>query len=703
MASNITPISRRAVAEALPAYPGLDAVGTQEHLTLARLWRSVRRHKWLIMLLAILGAVVGTYKALSATPMYQATVTLAVEPERANLASITGPVVMVPSFRFYETQTALIRSRAIAARVVERLRLVDRDPLTRPPAARREYQPLRLLEQRLDEWKRLARERIWPGGTEAAADPATPAMSPQQRGARALALTGTIQGGLDVRGSQNTQIMSITYRADDPEFAAEVANAVARAYIDFRLESRLDRVQHASSWLTEQLDELRQKVASSEAELTAFQSQERLMMDSDNLEAFDDSRLQSLNAAVIAAQQRYNELSKRYGPKHPKMIAATAALRDVRGRLQQESDILLASKEKKSRLTQLEREAATNRTLYETFLTRFKEAGVSQDPKFNSARIVDAALVPGAPYAPDEIRIIGQWLLIGLLGGIATALAREYLDRTFKAPAQVEEKLGMPVLAAVPLLQRRELTRARKGRSTSSDAERFYFHANRSSFAESINHVRTSVLYSNVDKPPGVVLVTSATQGEGKTTLATNLSAAFAQLDDTLLIDADLRKPRLAHLSGRHGNPGLVEFVAGSNALDECLYKDRDCDRLSILHAGAVPPNPLELVSSKRLADALAEMRGRFAHIVIDTAPVLPVSDAVVLAHLADTVLLVLKADSTTQATAQEMLTRLEQARIETLGIVLSQVDRRKAYYYDASDYYSRYYAYAERKQARAS
>ncbi len=116
-----------------------------------------------------------------------------------------------------------------------------------------------------------------------------------------------------------------------------------------------------------------------------------------------------------------------------------------------------------------------------------------------------------------------------------------------------------------------------------------------------------------------------------------------------------------------------------------------------------MPPNPLELLSSKRLGDALTELRSRFAHIVIDTAPVLPVSDAVVLAHLADTVLLVLKADSTTKATAQETLTRMEQARIEPLGIVLSQVDRRKAYYYDASDYYSRYYAYAERKQARAS
>ncbi len=706
MAANVKPISSaRTLVEAPAAWPApapwlAPETGERDGITLSGLWRSLRRHKWLVILIAVLGVLVGVYKALSATPMYRAAVTLSVEPDRPNLASISGPVVMVPSYRFYETQAELIKSRVVAERVVDRLQLVDRQPLFNPPSSRRELPVLALIEKRAAEIEMLVRSRLSWAPDAGAAGGSGPPASEAQRSAHRLSLARMIQGNISVVGSQNTQLLEVGYRSPDPVFSADVANAAADAYIEFGLAARLDRAERASAWLTEQIEDLRQKVASSEAALQAFQAQERLI-DSQDIDQLADSRLQLLNDNVLSAQTHYNDLAKRYGPKHPKMIEALAKLRDAKQRLARESADVVDTKEKQFQLAKLERDVATNRQLYDLFLTRFKEADSAQDPKLSSARVVDAALVPQLPYEPDEPRIITEWLLIGLMVGLLLALTREYLDRTLKTPSQVEEKLGVPTLAAVPLLHRKDLGKVQLSPTRDGQAEHFYLHDNRSSFAEAINHVRTSVLYSNVDEPPQVVLVSSALQGEGKTTLAANLAVAFAQLGDTLLIDADLRKPRLAALSGLKGSAGLVEFVAGTGELDDCIITDERCPQLCLLHAGVVPPNPLELLSSKRLEHALGQLRARFSYIIVDTAPVLPVSDAVVLGHLADTMLLVLHAGKTTQSTAREMLTRLEQARIEPLGIVLSQVDHRKsAYYYEGSEYYKRYYTYADSKLA---
>ncbi len=657
-------------------------------LQLYEYWRVLRKHRLLILLTVVLGLVVGVWVALTRVPVYRAQATLVIEPEQANLTSVEGAVIFAgPSWRFYETQHQLLKSRLVAQRAAANL-----------PDSVRPANGAGGARSGPEQWWAEIRDLLSPGVGSRQSDAAV--RRDAQRTTDALA--AAIQQGVRVKGDDNSELVVVSYESPDPKFAAAAANAVVDAYIETGLESRLDKVKRASSWLTERIEDLRQKVVESEAALQAFQDKEG-MIDLKSREELTSSKLGILNQEYVAAQRRYSELAKRYGPKHPKIIAARADLGAARKRLDSESRQVVQTQKKEFELAKLEREVATNRELYEMFLTRFKETDLSTDYTLSNARVVDPARVPIHPYKPDKAAIVGIWFVIGTIVGVLIAFLREYTDNTFSSTDKVEEKLRLPVLGVVPLLKLKGRNKKREPASELSIPERHYIHNSQSSFAEAINHIRTGVTYSNVDAPPRVVLISSAVQGEGKTTLATNLALSYAQLGPTLLIDADLRKPRVAQVTGVQQGVGLVDYVAGAEPLSECVISDPDCANLVILKSGTVPPNPLELLSSQKLKAILAELPKKFDHIVIDTAPVLPVSDAIVLGHIADAVLMVVQSERTTLKMVQDALRRLEGANINPLGIVLSQVKhRRTPYYYDGRYRYSYsgYYGRAIAKKA---
>jgi capsular exopolysaccharide synthesis family protein len=206
-------------------------------------------------------------------------------------------------------------------------------------------------------------------------------------------------------------------------------------------------------------------------------------------------------------------------------------------------------------------------------------------------------------------------------------------------------------------------------------------------------------MYSNVDNPPQVLVITSSVQSEGKTTLASNLALSYAQLGPTLLIDADLRRPRIKHIIESQGNKGLVDVVAGLASYDEAIHKDKAQPNLSILNAGTTPPNPLELLASERFALILGELRSRFTYIIIDTAPVLPASDAVVLGRLCDALVMVIQSDRTTHHMARDAVKRLNASKVGVDGLVLTQTNIKKGNPYQYGGYYGYgAYAYVEDK-----
>lgn len=698
-------------------------------------WRLVLRNRWSILGITGAAILIGALLAFSATQVYNASATLLVEPAQAKVVNLQPLDGAPPLALFYETQYEIIRSRAIAETVVDKLALTENAIFWG------------------GEGGALSAARSWLGALFSAADDAP---DPTLRRNAAIE---KVRKHLSVRGGQKSQIVVVSYESTDAALAAQIANAVAEAYSDYGMESRLAKVKEASSWLGERLTALRSQLSQSESALAEYQSRES-MVDTENRRHMINARIVSLTGELVKAQtersaahiryeqvqrlieegrgyegvapvlgnklidqlwvehgalkQKFSELSERYGDKHPKIIAAKADLEEADRRLEREVrqavnsirkefEAARAREDEANRqleeqqaemrglagkgfdLAKLEREVEANRQLYDTFLARFKEVDNAGDMSATTARVIDPARPPAAPFKPDKKRILFVSLMLGLLAGIGVALLRERFDNTFKRNEDVEGRLMLPVLAHLTLLE----TSGGKAVVPERDA---LVHPH-STFAEAVNNVRTGVLFANREQPVRTLMITSAMPAEGKTTLAFNLAIAFSRLGRTLLIDGDMRKPAIQRVAKLPPGPGFSEWLMGTHPAEACYRQDKKCDDLFIMPTGKIPANPLELLSSAAFAAAFADLKRQFQYVVIDMAPVLPVSDPIVVGNLVDAVLFSIKFDATTYPVAQEAVKRLRANNIEPAGVVMSLVDIRKLQSYYGQHYYGGYYA----------
>ncbi len=439
--------------------------------------------------------------------------------------------------------------------------------------------------------------------------------------------------------------------------------------------------------------------------------------------------VEDLLREVTKASRRVNELnelySKRYRDTHPEMIVAKSDLEAVNQRLKLEMQKYVNNikkdyqattaheKQLKSlirkqkgelsdlkgvsfELAQLERNMENDRKIYENFLSRFQEANISEEYDASNIRIVDSASVPSQPTKPRKRLIVLISGVLGLFLGLMLAFLREALDNTFKTTDNIEEKLGIPSLG---------LTAMVKAGRKSVIPERQFVSDPRSQFSENINNIRTGLLFSNIDHPPQVTLVTSATGAEGKSTLAANLAASLGQLDNTLLLEVDLRKPSLANTLKITRAPGLSDLVANQAAWDQIAISKvgkEDSDFYAVT-CGTLPPNPLELISSQHFQQILEKLKARFKYIVLDAPPILAVSDAAVLGQLSDSVIMAVKAESTTIKMAQEAVSRLKKSNVHVTGAVLTQAEPRRMSYYGGHYYHASYYGYKDPETGKAA
>lgn len=651
-------------------------------VTLGGFIQTAKDNRWSIILIMLLGGVAGVFKAVSETPVYQASLTMAVEP--SNSRNSTQSLFDPYAYRFYETQYELLKSRSVAERVVDEMNLVERDDVHKlliPPST------LRSLASEL--------ERITGLSLIDDEQPVTKKsrLSSQEIQRKRAWLTQVVQGGVNVSGGSKTNLVEVKFNSINPVFAAEIANGLVAAYIEEGLDSQLNRSQQTTRWFSQRIDDLRVSLDESQARLQQFLVDENLL-DTSRTEKITTAELQSLNSEYIAARANLDEVAKRYGARHPKLREARAEVNASRTRLDLASKAVSSNRDKQVQLELLEREVNRNNDFYEAFLSKFKEADLSSSgTQVASARIIDRALPPGGPIYPQKQRIIFIWTLGGLFFGLALAFLREQLDSTFKSGRMVEEKLGIPLFGVV--------------QSMGEDligVERHYLENTRSVFSEAINHIRTGVMYSNIDNPPQILVVTSSVQSEGKTTLASNLALSYAQLGRTLLIDADLRRPRIKHIIETQATAGLVEYVAGVANFAQCVMRDQDHKNLYVLNSGTTPPNPLELLSSDKFEQMLTELRKKFTYIVIDTAPVLPASDAVVLGRLCDSLLMAIQSDRTTHHMARDAIKRLNASKVSVAGLILTQANIKKGNPYQYGGYYGYgAYAYTEDNQKAKS
>jgi capsular exopolysaccharide synthesis family protein len=253
----------------------------------------------------------------------------------------------------------------------------------------------------------------------------------------------------------------------------------------------------------------------------------------------------------------------------------------------------------------------------------------------------------------------------------------DILDNTVKSPDDVQDKLHAPLLGTLP-----KMKVDKKGEFDQ------YWQNPQGLYAEALRTLRTGVVLSGLDTPAKIIVVTSTVPGEGKSTVALNLGAALAQMENTLVIGADLRRPSLAKKCGLAANhSGLTHFVAGTVTLDDCIEHLPELN-LYVMPAGIIPPNPLEIISSRKFVQALKYLRERFDRIVIDSAPVQAVSDALILATNADSVIYVVKADSTSATQAQKGIASVVGSNEPLTGVVLNMFDPKKSHGYFGSKYY---------------
>jgi capsular exopolysaccharide synthesis family protein len=354
----------------------------------------------------------------------------------------------------------------------------------------------------------------------------------------------------------------------------------------------------------------------------------------------------------------------------------------------------------------LKRDADSVKQLYDSLLQRQKEASVSASLRATNIRIVDPAEVPERPVKPRKALNLALGALMGMVFGVGLAFFQEYLDNSLKSPDDVTRFLNLPTLGTIPNLQSLSEKHSygsgygygtkNPAKEVSKTAEKVSLelisHGSPSSLmAEAYRSARTSMLLSSADHPPQVVLITSAVPSEGKTVTAINTAISLTQTGKrVVLIDADMRKPRVHSVFALGNAMGLSSFLTGSAVLKDVLHES-SVPNLFVLPCGIIPPNPGELILSTRFTQLMQVLRQYFDYVVIDSPPVANVSDARVLASSADAAILVVKAFSTSQHLAQRAADLLRQSRIRNIGVILNDLDvhARTGYY---SSYSGRYY-----------
>ncbi len=731
-------LSERAVA-GMPMRQAIVSPDT-ETLDLVEYWRTLTKRKWSILSLVLLIAILATLIVFSIRPSYRSTAMIMIEQGKSKVISIEEVYGGIGGNReYYQTQVEIIKSHDLARKVVQKLDITnhpDYDPRQKAPILGINLRSLSPFADKVtptseDILKQVVIKFSNDLQVQAVRNSQLVQISFVSHDKELAAKVPNTLAELYIESDLEAKV-AMTQKAGAwlTERLGELRkklDASEQALQDYRERERivdakgvaLSGAARALEEATKGLVEARAKRAEAENLYNQIQGvkQARGTVSYESIPAvLRHPLVQKFKELEAEAERKLSDASQRYGPEHPRMVQANAELaaaqENTRRQIQavvtgvtKEYEVARANElaveralgqskaeiqgmnRKEFQLGVLEREAQANRQLYDMFVTRFKETNVAGDLQSTVARVVDPAILPGSPYAPKKLQIVSISAAVALLIGILLALLLDRINNTLNSTQDVEKRLGLPVLGVLQKI---------KGFSKKGfKSELAFFNDSQSVFSEAIRTVRTGVLMSSLDSQHKVLVVTSTVPEEGKTTVSFNLSCALAQVKKVLLIDADLRRPKIGRLLDRDKDaPGLSNMVAGTATPSQAIYFDEKAG-FHILSAGTVPPNPLELLSSKRFEEVIDKLKEAFDMIVIDSPPVQLVSDALVLSRLVDSVVYVVRADSTAYQMAQNGIKRLRAVNAPLIGVVLNQLDiaRAEKYYGEYSTYgrYKRY------------
>lgn len=568
---------------------------------------------------------------------------------------------------------------------------------------------------------------------------------------------------LSVTPQGRSSVIKVTFESSNREKAARIANAIAEQYTLDQLDTKFDATKRTTDWLDGRLKQLAEKVRRSENAVEQYKADHGLT-DGKGGNSLANEQLSELNSQIVTARSRLAEneakhrqvnslfkqggdvdsiaavinspvigalrtqqaelvrkeaeFSTKYGARHPQMVALEDEKKNLGQKIEDEvkriirnlaNEASIARTSLKSleeslaeiqgtansqgqasvKLRELEREAQSNRNLYESFQSKFKASEDKNQIQTPDARVIQKASVPNEPSFPNRTMLMGASFIGSTILGLLIAFALEKMDNGFRTGAEVEKALRLANLTVVPMLPR-----------VKRIADRIV-EKPLSAFTESIRSLYAALQLSNVDQPPKVIVVTSSVPGEGKTSIAVSLGRLAAKSGQrVLLIDGDLRHPSVnGHFSPRAAEAGLVEVLAGRRDLANVILRD-PLSPLEFVPVAVPPPNPADLLASQSLRRLIDVLRRYYDLVIIDAAPVLPVSDTRLLARLADKMVYVVRWDSTPREAVAGGIKLLRDAHADIAGIALNQADmRRHALYgygyttYGYGNKYTRYYS----------
>lgn len=527
-----------------------------------------------------------------------------------------------------------------------------------------------------------------------------------------------IQGSIETATIERTNIIRITATADTSEEAMVLANTVAEVYVEENLLEKTKQARHARVFIEEQLASLENRLKQAEDRLRQFGDETK------------NIRLaEPIQKKLVDLEFELGELLQRYTEKHPRVIQLKEQIKEMEKQVEGFSDQELA-------FARLNREVEVNKKLYAMLKEKLEEARISEAEKVPDVSIVDPAVLPTAPISTNKR--IGAFIggMMGLILGIAFAFVKETLDTSIGTMEDVEAVVKLPVLGVVPSIGEKKVDRKQgiifrlTGRilpaSRKSDEEekftRLIAHYKPNSPAtEAFRNIRTNL---KLDPSKKTILITSSGPREGKTTIMTNLGIVIAQTGaKTLLVSSDLRRPAIAKTFGINREPGFNELLIGTATLDQALRSVADImlgemkideiidrppgiDNIWILPSGALPFNPAEVLESKELDSIIDEFKRRFDVILFDSSPVLPVTDASLLAPKLDCVVIVYEIGRTSRDALLRAKVQIESMGGKISGVILNHTQPQTEaivpypYYYR---YKYKYYSEEEPEKKRKS
>jgi len=698
----------------------------------------------------VLGLV--TVQTFTATPIYEATARLLIESDERNVVSFEQVIEENRSASdYYQTQYSILRSRTLARRVLDQQQLWSH-PAFGGPSAQPESRSLFSNLRSIAGAPTAALRQMW-GSKDASEERAEPPAD--ETAAESLAIDALL-GSLSVRPVRNSRLVDVGYTSPDPVLAAQITNGVARAYIEQNLEYKFLASKEASDWLGERLGEQRAQVEAAEAALQRYRERNDAISleDRENIvvqkladlnaavtraktvriekEAlYNQLRASQSNPALLDTfpailsnafiqqqkttlaelQRQEAQLSEKFGPKHPDLVRVTTAIQHAQAKLEgeiakvvqsvrsefqsasaQEGSLTAALNAQKSEAMSMNRKAIdygvlqrdvdSSKQMYDSLMQRAKETGVAGALRTSNIRIVDSAERPRTPVSPQKRRNV----LFGGMAGLALAVGLvfffELLDSRIKTPDDIKAHLGLSTLGLLPVVESKTL----HGGYPLLGADRS------PQFNEALKTIRTNLLFSTTNEGPNSLVVTSTGPGEGKSTVAANIAISLAQTGQrVLLVDADMRKPKAHLIFELPSDPGLSNLVVGQAKASEVVQRTT-ITGLWLMAAGKLPPNPAELVGGARFKDIIESLRRHFEWVIIDSPPVMAVTDAVLISHGAHATVFVIGAEMTNRQNAKKALEQLAKGRGRVVGAVLNRVDlKANPFYY--SDYYRPEYA----------